>query len=315
MLKRKPNLFIPFLLCFLLIACSTGKYTLNVLIPGKYVLPKDIQRITVYLVPCINEAPGHYDSIIDVTQSTIGYNANLKYGYTEGVFQEISGSPRFKAVNISDRRYDTLMHFGNLTWVGIDSICRHDRSDALLVLTHAVSYIGREMDVILNHSTWGLYQPFSHRMLLDMPYTDTVSVSPGLINEYDIPYMLYQNSYTMGSSFGRLLAPYWKETDRQYYIGPGKQLRKAGRLVPQDKWYYAGIIWNELSLSGNAKIASRAAFNIALAYEKDDDLDQALSWISYADSLKSSTLSREYKQSILRRISIRPQLDAQMEGN
>jgi hypothetical protein len=185
----------------------------------------------------------------------------------------------------------------------------------LLALTRAVSYLGRDMNMILNNMRWVVYRPVSHEILMRIPLTDTVTVAEGLINDIEMNYVLYMNGYMMGEAFGKKLVPHWKDVDRVFYKSPGRDLRKAGSLIREDKWYFAGKVWDELSQSHNKKLASRAAFNIALAYEKDDDLEQALSWISYSDSLNSTPLSGGYKLSIQERIKQRPVLNLQMGGN
>jgi hypothetical protein len=77
-------------------------------------------------------------------------------------------------------------------------------------------------------------------------------------------------------------------------------------------WNTAAVIWNRLVEEGDRKLASHASFNLAVAWERDDDLDQALSWISYADSLHSSPKTFRYKQIIADRLKKREILNYQM---
>jgi len=99
------------------------------------------------------------------------------------------------------------------------------------------------------------------------------------------------------------------------YVGPGRDLRRAVAFTADEKWVDAGSIWDQLSESPKKKHAYRAAFNLALAYERDDVLDQAVLWIAYADSLHSTAASSAYKKILEERLKVKPLLDEQMAGN
>jgi hypothetical protein len=99
------------------------------------------------------------------------------------------------------------------------------------------------------------------------------------------------------------------------YVGPGRELRKATAFTADDKWVEAGAIWDQLAESPNKKQAYRAAFNLGVAYERDDVLDQALLWIEYADSLHSTAASSAYRKILEGRLRVKPLLDEQMAGN
>ena len=114
----------------------------------------------------------------------------------------------------------------------------------------------------------------------------------------------------------RQLTPTWNnQEERLLYIGPEKPLRKAARLVHQNKWAEAGQIWDSLANSNNSGLAFKASFNTALAWEQADDLDQALLWIKYADSLRNTSKVMAYRQILERRMQERTLLDIQMTGD
>ena len=213
--------------------------------------------------------------------------------------------------------------------IAVDRICSHDTSDALLFLWKAVSYSSREnassfswqpeyvdLSRILNHSKWMFFKPVTHQQLASYTYNDTVSIAPELfLDPENIADVLYQNCYVMGKAFGEKLCPHWKEVQRMMYVGPGRELRKAMAFTADDKWVDAGAIWDQLAESPHKKQAYRAAFNLALAYERDDVLDQAILWINYADSLHSTAASSAYKKILEGRLKVKPLLDEQMAGN
>ena len=325
------NTVIPFIILFPLIIVSScfSKVTISVLEPGIYTLPSSVQKLTIYSRPGMQVTPGLFDSITDLPFDRETDINSLRQGYLDGVYEIMSVSPRFKKVVLSDTAFDKLLSFGNLTWKSVDRICSHDTSDALLFLWKAVSYTSREnassfswqpdyldLSHILNHSNWMFFKPVTHQQLASYTYNDTVSVAPELFTDPDnIEDVLYQNCYVMGKAFGEKLCPHWQEVERIMYVGPGRELRKATAFTADDKWVDAGAIWDQQAETPNKKQAYRAAFNLALAYERDDILDQAILWIGYADSLNSTGASSAYKKILEGRLKMKPLLDEQMAGN
>lgn len=269
-----------------------------------------------------------FDSLTDIQLDPKTDISQIKKGYVDGVYDILSASPRFKKVVLSDSGYNKLLAYGNLTWIDVDKICHHDTTDALLYLWKAVSYDALtqvysnawhiedyERSIILNRTNWVFFQPDAHQQMAGFVYNDTVIIGPNMMN-LDEEYLLYQNCYVMGQAFGKKICPYWSDgNERILFTGPGRELKRAAGLTAQDQWPQAGVIWNELADSPHKNLASRAAFNLALAYERDDVLDQAVLWISYADSLLSTPATIAYKRILNDRIKIKPTLDQQIAGN
>jgi hypothetical protein len=318
-----------FLFLFLTVTACYSKLTISVLEPGTYILPSSVQRVTIYSEPGMTATPGLFDSIMDYRVDPETDINKIRKGYLDGVYDILSVSPRFKKAVLSDTVFDKLLLYGNLSWKSVDRICSHDTTDALLFLLKAISYTSHEMATsfswqpeyldlshILNHSKWMFFKPFSHQQLASYAYNDTVSVAPELyLNQDNIEETLYQNCYLMGKAFGEKLCPHWHEVERMMYAGPGRELRKATAFIADDRWVDAGAIWDKLACNPHKKQAYRAAFNLALAFERDDVLDQAVLWISYADSIQNTAASAAYKKILEDRLKLKPQLDEQLAGN
>lgn len=73
---------------------------------------------------------------------------------------------------------------------------------------------------------------------------------------------------------------------RIYYRNSGasnKQLKKAHDMVRAQRWDRAEAIWNDIYHSDSSKkTRGRAAFNLALAYERKGHLEEALEWTEKA---------------------------------
>jgi hypothetical protein len=105
------------------------------------------------------------------------------------------------------------------------------------------------------------------------------------------------------------LIPSWKIENRWYYSDNSGDMKKAAALAASEKWQDAADIWAALydkEKNTNKKI--RLAFNIALANEYLDDVDNALAWINLAYDMfpnaSKSDLGKQvvyYKQLLMKR--------------
>jgi hypothetical protein len=316
---------ISFLFLLLSVSSCYSKLTISVLEPGTYILPSELQKVTIYSVPGMHATPGFFDSIAAYPLNPQTDINSIRQGYLQGVYEIMSESPRFKKVVLSDSVFDKMLTYGNLSWKSVERICSHDTTDALLFLARAVSYWDLDNTIsfylspgyqtehhFLNKTRWMLFSPATQKVLGSYSYNDTVSVSPEIVLTDDV---LYKNCYVMGRAFGQKICPHWNDAERMMYVGPGRELRKATSLIADDKWVQAGAIWNTLAESPHIKKAYRAAFNLSVAFERDDDLDQAYLWIQYADSLDNTAASSAYKKILEGRLKVKPLLDQQMAGN
>jgi hypothetical protein len=320
---------VSFIFLLIIVTSCFSKVTISVLEPGIYTLPSSVQKVTIYSKPGMQAKTGLFDSITDLQFDPQTDVNKMRQGYLDGICEIMSVSPRFKKAVLSDTVFDNLLSYGSLSWKAIDKICAYDTSDALLFLDRAVSYTKHDntfsfswppdylaLSHILNKTKWLLFSPVTHQLLASYRYNDTVSISPELLlDSENIGDILYQNCFVMGRAFGGKLCPHWIDVERIVYVGPGRVLRKAGAYTANDSWVEAGAIWDQLAESPHSKKAYRAAFNLALAYERDDVLDQAVLWIAYADSLHSTAASSSYKKILEKRLKLKPTLDEQMAGN
>jgi hypothetical protein len=321
------NTIKPISFLFLLLSVSScySKLTISVLEPGTYILPSAVQKVTIYSVPGMPVRPGFFDSIPAYPLNTQTDINSIRQGYLQGIYEIMSESPRFKKVVLSDTTFDKLLTYGNLTWKSVEKICNHDTTDAMFFLARAVSYWDQDNTTsfflstdyqtehhFLNKTRWMLFSPAAQKVLGSYSYNDTVTVSPEIVLSDNV---LYKNCYVMGRAFGQRLCPHWNDAERMMYVGPGKELRKATAFIAGENWVQAGAIWDKLAESPHIKKAYRAAFNLSLAFERDDDLDQAYLWIQYADSLENTAASSAYKKILEGRLKVKPLLDQQMAGN
>jgi hypothetical protein len=323
------NFRIP-LLFFLFTACSTARITISVLQPAEISIPLSIQKVSLFPGAGIPNPRGKFDSI-EHAKLKPDYDYNrIKRGYMEGVYVIIQQSPRFKRVVLTDTSYENLISEGVVSWDELRQICIHDSTDAILLLKKAVTrdildYFNEEEFCglrynLVSHTKWCFYDPFSLVASDDFIFTD--------FNNYEqerdcrqlppvknITGILYDACVLTGNRLGEQICPRWRDDiQRIIYSGPGKSLKQAYFLANHSQWNQAAVIWNDLSNSPKRKRACRASFNLALTWERDDDLKQAKEWALYADSLSGTPRTKAYLKILEQRIQFKAELDNQMTG-
>lgn len=78
------------------------------------------------------------------------------------------------------------------------------------------------------------------------------------------------------------LLPYWSEIQRYYFDGGGTEMRDAGVHVREQKWEEAASLWKQVLEKKKGKAKMRAAFNLALYCEVQDDFDGARDYLDMA---------------------------------
>ena len=83
------------------------------------------------------------------------------------------------------------------------------------------------------------------------------------------------------------LLPYWKEEERRYFDGGNVNMRDAGVCVREQNWEEAYRLWKELYETKKGKAKMRAAYNLAVYYELQNDFVRAKECLATAQALAS----------------------------
>lgn len=122
----------------------------------------------------------------------------------------------------------------------------------------------------------------------------------------------------ISSEISKKIVPYWKQVNRVYFAGGGVEMRDAGVYIREGDWEGAREEWlrlyNRLK-KGNAKF--RSAFNIALSYEMEGDLQKAGEWLEKSSDFVSDNSTEKqvlnyYKKELNERSSVFSKLNVQM---
>jgi hypothetical protein len=248
----------------------------------------------------------------------------------EGVYEILSQSPRFEKVVLSDTAFEHQLNQGVISLEQLKEICTHDSTDTILLLKKAVThdimdyfseedYCGLRYELVTD-TKWCFYQPFTLLASEDLIFTDFNIFEQPFKNCEHVPLknitgILYDACIHTGKGFGEQICPSWKDNiPRVIFSGPGKSLKEAYFLATHNQWHQAAAIWNNLSNGLNRNRAVRASFNMALAWERDDELDEAWAWIKYANTMHNTKKTRTYLNILDQRITLESELKNQMEG-
>jgi hypothetical protein len=310
----------------LLGSCATSQIPLTVLKPASLTLPASIRSISVIPVPGLVAEKHKFENIDEILLHDTTDVRQIRLGYLSGIYDIFKQSPRFDRVVFSDSSYAGFPDQHILYWDDLRKVCTHDTTDVILLLQKAIcqdrlfsqEYIGTSLYYsvykITNLTKWSFLQPFREITLATIVDTDSLTLDGNFGLMGDPEYNLFKACYTSGVMTGCKISPYWQDTIRTYFTGPGRDMKDAAQFVEKNRWYNATRLWNEVLETGNNRRASRAAYNIALAFETDDDLEQAFSWILYADSLHSSQHTESYIKILEVRLKKEPVLEQQLSG-
>ena len=128
-----------------------------------------------------------------------------------------------------------------------------------------------------------VYVPGRNAPLYSVSKADTISWE--LTPELSYNQMVEDASGHAGALSVTHLIPHWKELHRYYFDGGNADMRDAGVYVREQEWKEAADLWHQLYDKRKGKIRMQAAYNLALYYEMQNDLEQAKYYLDAAASL------------------------------
>ena len=78
-------------------------------------------------------------------------------------------------------------------------------------------------------------------------------------------------------------------------------MKQAANLVSSGNWNGAAAIWKELAGSGNTRTMAKAAFNLAVRCEGEDNLKEAIKWAEKSFEIYPDKSAMEYINLLLLR--------------
>ncbi len=116
--------------------------------------------------------------------------------------------------------------------------------------------------------------------LFEVSSTDTVcrEITPTLTYEK----LIKDASEYAGTLPMKQLLPHWQEIFRAYFDGGRVEMRDAGVYVREQNWEEAARIWQKLYDNKKGTVRMRAAYNLAVHYELQNEFERALEYLDEA---------------------------------
>ena len=218
---------------------------------------------------------------------------------TEVLAQEVAATNYFEQVVICDsalwKLYRPVDLRQSLPQEQVDSLIRHLDVDLLLAMERVqiqlkngklfIPEMMADMHVIDGIVTplVRAYIPGREVPLFSISKTDTICWE--LTSELTYEQMVRDASEHAAKMPITYLLPYWETVERYYFDGGSVEMRDAGVCVREQDWKQAGELWKAAYGKRKGKAKMKAAYNLSLYYELQDDMEQAKKYLDVAASL------------------------------
>ncbi len=319
MLKLRNTAF-PIILLLLFGSCvgTQSLISFEILEPAVITYPENVQKVGY-----LNRSPRTHDSFVNEELFTLNNTDlyildtiicnSIKRGFEDGK-NEYALSFLDSISYLVLRRNDTIGMNSNISVNDVINICDQFGLNAIISMDyynlHFGEYIYLEFDkgqyekayVLYLNMKWTVNIPGRVMPLKEFNYIDTlyfVTQDTLPVTKYISPLEVMRNgTYEVGYAFGKWNVPGWNEISRVVYIGREYELRSATKYTDEGDWDSALKIWNEHLKSEDKRLAAKSAHNLAVYYEIEDDLIQALDYSKRANELWPSPRIEFYKQEL-----------------
>lgn len=329
-------------------SCTSIKtLVINIEQPAELNFPKNITKIGI-----INNAVSQPENLGHLTETytengtittekTIVKSDSNNILLTNALFNALIDINYFDSVSVY--KYPLRSDTSYLNVYEIDSdkvkqLCEETNSDAILSLDRFIvsSYLHNEFyDIDINmkyldlkiNALFRLYSKSGEAISPLLNMSDSIFWTAAYnqsecISEKDIPTRedaVKQAIIYTAEKFGATIVPSWVEEPRFYY----GDIKKANKEMANNNWIAARNLWlKTFEDLPESKKKGRLANNIALTYELDDDLKNALKWTKIAQELffkfsktrfdmKDIEMSKDYETKLQKRYNDFKLLDMQ----
>ena len=333
-------------------SCSISSVPIEILVPAEINITKQIKHVGI-INRTIPAKKRKIVNILEgfITGESIFSDRMGAENCVNGLAEKLNTSPRFAAVIIKGemvRGSGTRTFPSTMNWRKVEDLCRRYNIDALISLETFDSNIhfnvkkkyktkkiksqnsGEKKKVkvpkyyahlgIDVNSGWRIYDP-SAKLIVDMntfrdrknwrnsDYSrkDAVRGLPGKRDAINV------SGYNAGVQYGIRISPTWVNMSRDFYVKGDSGLKNAKRYVRDGDWERAINIWEKLTKNVDMKIAGRASYNLAFAYEIMGDFNKAYRWARRSYSEFGNKKAGRYMKTIRDRITDEYLLQDQLE--
>lgn len=323
MAHKKTNRWI-IVFCTLLVGLTVNAQqwhtTLDVLRPAQNPLPEDIRHLLI--VNNTARQPDDYGHTFLTNGFVTGHSSvNIEQAPIHFLFslsQVLDENNTTFDVSLLEYTQNTSGSFGRtqpLTIIKVDSLCRAYQTDAALICNRFLVYDTLEIFLSDDEQYYAgltVYEAYSFTLqyagkigtALSITHTDTLywESQAYTLEEAieDIPQtqtaIVDMASYA-GEKFALSCLPRWETVDRYFYENKDTTIQRGMVYLKQKQWDIAIKEWTTAyNTSKNKQTRAYAAANNAVAYEIQNDIDNALRWARYALKAFSARNTPDYLQ-------------------
>lgn len=326
-------------------ACSTSNTQFEVLRPADISLPKNISKFLVinrYRPAKENRLGNVIEGFLSGEQ--IGLDRQGADAALNGLSEFMSRSPRYTTFRCPEELpgSGTAWFPPPLTAEVVANLCKKYNCDALVALEafdtdkritnrreertrseggkniKYMAFIAQEdMTATIG---WRVYSADGTQLLDEHRMNHNQSWSREGTSESNAQSKLpdnYQAVREIGMGAGKVYAkritPQFEMVTRAYYVKGDKAMSDAKKNVKVKDWTKARELWKGLQSHPEAKVKGRAAFNLAVSYEQEDNIEEAIRWATTAFKDHGFKKAEKYLQSLEMRRSELKRLEQQMK--
>ena len=209
---------------------------------------------------------------------------------TVAVYRELlrTDAEWFSIANLSTEDQADFYNMGNFdALLVVDRLLFSIKEDVKTVKTGAFSFeplafLDLKIDGIINCSmyTYGKEKPLISFSVSDSLSTKFTIDNDSILLFKEIPeFLLEELSRRIGNLSAQRFIPTWKTEERTLFTGYGARMQEAAGYAANLQWAKAESIWT-IELENKTKLVDKAkiAFNLAVANEMQDKIEQAFTW-------------------------------------
>lgn len=327
-------------------ACSTTNINLLILKPADITVDRNIKSMVI-VNRTLPESKGA--NIIEgiFTGEAIGQDRRAADEALRGLFIRLNEVQKFQVVHADERFVGSGSGHSfpqPFSWKDVETLCNQYRTDAVLALetfdtdaslfnttrnvnqkdSKGNTFVQTLFRTTVNVKValgFRLYYPASKTIYDQQQYTfnkswwnegkSAIEANRALISTPDA---IMQTANYAGDMYAKKINPYYINVGRMYFkkANGDINMKTAGRYARMHNWTEAVKNWNNaIKYSKNPKVLKRGFYNIALVYEIEGNLEEALKLVEKSYAMGNKKALR-YSQVLRNRIYDQQRLNDQL---
>lgn len=159
-------------------------------------------------------------------------------------------------------------------------------------------YRSREISV---SAYWSVFDLIMKTRLDKHYYSDTLFWESIAYTEFEakeklesVERAIRETAYFTAVDYSNRIFPGWQREVRFYFVTGNNDFNRAAQLAKKGEWDQASELWKPYVDHYDKEVASRAAYNLALANELKGKFITAIGWAERSNQIKSKTRTIKY---------------------